>query len=62
MIVVESRDFLFNSRHLSVRATASSEGWRIRVFVGDQVATALRLFYHSREYGRRFRSLNAPRP
>jgi hypothetical protein len=41
MIVVESREFLFNSRHLSVRAAASSEGWRIRMFVGDQVATAV---------------------
>jgi hypothetical protein len=41
MIVVEIRDFLFNSRHLSVRAAASSEGWRIRVFVGDRAATAV---------------------
>jgi hypothetical protein len=41
MIVVESRDFLFNSRHLSVRAAASSEGWRIGLFAGDQVATAV---------------------
>jgi hypothetical protein len=39
--VVESRDFLFNSRHLSVRAAAFSEGWRIRVFAGDQAATAV---------------------
>jgi hypothetical protein len=40
MIVVESRDLLFNGRHLSVRA-AFSEGWRVRVFVGDQAATAV---------------------
>lgn len=41
MIAVESRGFLFNSRHLSVRAAASSEGWRICVFVGDRVARAV---------------------
>jgi hypothetical protein len=39
--VRETRDFLFNSRHLSVRASAFSEGWRIRVFAGDQPATAV---------------------
>jgi hypothetical protein len=39
--VLETRDFLFNSRHLSVRASAFSEGWRIRVFAGDQPATAV---------------------
>jgi hypothetical protein len=39
--VTENRDFLFNSRHLSVRAAAFSEGWRIRVFEGDQTATAV---------------------
>jgi hypothetical protein len=39
--VIETRDFLFNSRHLSVRAAAFSEGWRIRVFAGDQPATAV---------------------
>jgi hypothetical protein len=38
---METRDFLFNSRHLSVRASAFSEGWRIRVFAGDQPATAV---------------------
>ena len=37
----ESRDFQFNNRHLSVRAAAFSEGWRIRVFEADQVATAV---------------------
>jgi hypothetical protein len=40
-IVMETRDFLFNSRHLSVRASTFSEGWRIRVFAGDQPATAV---------------------
>jgi len=40
-IVSESRDFLFNSRHLSVRAAAFSEGWRIRVFEGDRAVTAV---------------------
>jgi hypothetical protein len=40
-IVTETRDFQFNNRHLSVRAAAFSEGWRIRVFEGDQVATAV---------------------
>jgi hypothetical protein len=40
-IVIDTRDFLFNSRHLSVRASAFSEGWRIRVFAGDQPATAV---------------------
>jgi hypothetical protein len=39
--MIESRDFLFNSRHLSVRASTFSEGWRIRVFAGDQPATAV---------------------
>jgi hypothetical protein len=39
--MVESRDFLFNGRHLSVRAAAFSEGWRIRVFAGDHAATAV---------------------
>jgi hypothetical protein len=39
--VTETRDFQFNNRHLSVRAAAFSEGWRIRVFEGDQVATAV---------------------
>jgi hypothetical protein len=39
--VMETRDFLFNSRHLSVRASAFSEGWRIRVFAGDQPASAV---------------------
>jgi hypothetical protein len=39
--VTESRDFSFNSRHLSVRAAAFSEGWRIRVFEGDHAATAV---------------------
>jgi hypothetical protein len=40
-IVTETRDFQFNNRYLSVRAAAFSEGWRIRVFEGDQVATAV---------------------
>jgi hypothetical protein len=39
--VTESRDFSFNSRRLSVRAAAFSEGWRIRVFEGDHAATAV---------------------
>jgi hypothetical protein len=39
--VIETRDFLFSGRHLSVRASAFSEGWRIRVFAGDQPATAV---------------------
>ena len=40
-IVSEARDFQFNNRYLSVRAAAFSEGWRIRVFEADQVATAV---------------------
>ena len=39
--MTESRDFSFNGRHLSVRAAAFSEGWRIRVFEGDRAATAV---------------------
>ena len=37
--VTESRDFSFNNRRLSVRAAAFSDGWRVRVFQGDQAAT-----------------------
>ena len=36
-----SRDFQFNSRHLSVRAAAISDGWRIRVYEGDRAVTAV---------------------
>jgi hypothetical protein len=39
--MIETRDFVFDSRRLSVRASAFSEGWRIRVFAGDQPATAV---------------------
>jgi hypothetical protein len=39
--VTDSREFSFNSRRLSVRAAAFSEGWRIRVFEGDHAATAV---------------------
>ena len=41
-IVIETRDFLFNSRHLSVRASAFSDGWRIRVFAGEGSADDVR--------------------
>lgn len=36
-----SRDFEFNSRHLSVRAVAFDEGWRVRVYEGDRAVTAV---------------------
>ena len=39
--VSTSRDFQFNSRHLSVRAVALSDGWRIRVYEGDRGVTAV---------------------
>jgi hypothetical protein len=39
--VTDNRNFSFNSRRLSVRAAAFSEGWRIRVFEGDHPATAV---------------------
>jgi hypothetical protein len=35
----DSRDFNFAGRHLSVRAAAFSEGWRVRIFEGDLPAT-----------------------
>jgi hypothetical protein len=41
MVVNDSRDFLFNSRHLSVRAAAFGEGWRVRVFEGDRAVTSV---------------------
>jgi hypothetical protein len=40
-IMIESRDFPFIGRNLSVRAASFAEGWRIRVFAGDQPATAV---------------------
>jgi hypothetical protein len=40
-VVATSRDFQFNGRHLSVRAAALNEGWRIRVFEGDRPVTAI---------------------
>jgi hypothetical protein len=39
--VATSRDFQFNGRHLSVRAAAFEESWRIRVFEGDRAVTAV---------------------
>jgi hypothetical protein len=39
--VTTSRDFQFNNRHLSVRAAAFSEGWRVRVYEGDRAVTAV---------------------
>jgi hypothetical protein len=40
-MMMDSRDFLFSGRHLSVRASAFSEGWRVRIYAGDQPATAV---------------------
>jgi hypothetical protein len=39
--VTETREFRFNNWYLSARAAAFAEGWRIRVFEADQVATAV---------------------
>jgi hypothetical protein len=39
--VTTSREFQFNSRHLSVRSAAVNEGWRVRVYEGDRPVTAV---------------------
>jgi hypothetical protein len=36
-----SRDFQFNNRQLSARASAFDEGWRVRVYEADRAVTAV---------------------